>query len=172
MPAVYLTSRVKQSPVVDGRYLSAGDRIDELGFDDAYVQKLLASGQATTTPPGERPPPEMMSDPLPAWQGRPPGPTPGVKPAWLASDFEGVWPDGAGRIYEPGARIDLYAPNRVADMIASGRATHSKPKVEGVSWRVTALGGVTADGKATAAPISGNRTEIEDVRRPGAVLAR
>jgi hypothetical protein len=169
--AVYLTSRVKNTPVHEGAYLKPGDRIDELGFADDYVARLLQTHQATTTPPGQREPPEMMSDPLPAWEDHPPDPTPGVGRAWLAADC-GAWPDGAGRMYEAGARIDLYAPNRVADMIASGRATHSKPKVEGVSWRVTACGGVTVDGKATAAPISGNRTEIEDVRRPGAVLAR
>jgi hypothetical protein len=161
---VYLSSppRLKHTPVHEGGYLRPGDRLDEI-LPASEVQRLLARGEATTTPPGT-PEPRPMPEPLPAWQGQPPDPTPGVKPAWLAADC-GVWPDGAGRMYEEHARIDLYAPDRVAGMVESGRATHSKPKQEGRSWRLSTLGGVLPDGTQTAPPVAYGRREIEGVRR-------
>jgi hypothetical protein len=164
---VYLSSppRLKHTPILAGEYVRPGTNLSEMGLDDAYLEGLLASGEATLTPPGT-PEPPPRPDPLPPWEDHPPDPTPGVKAAWLAEDFDAVWPDGAGRIYGPNARIDLYAPDRVAAMVASGRASHTRPKFEGSSWRLTTVGGVTADGKPTAAPISGNRREIENVRRP------
>jgi hypothetical protein len=159
--AVYLTSRLKQSPVIDGRYLSAGDRIDELGLDDAYVARLLRTHQATTTPPGEPEPPELP-DPLPAYP-EPSAPT--GRGAWIAPDLDGIWPH-KGRMYEPGARIDHLVDAEVVErMVGERRAVTSKPKTEGRSWRLSTVGTILPDGRPTAAPVAYGRREIEGVRR-------
>jgi hypothetical protein len=144
---------------VDGEYLRPGDRLDEI-LPAAYVEKLLANGQATTTPPGE-------PEPTPALPELPPYPEPprmAGPGAWLAPDLGGLWPH-RGRHFEPGARLDGVDAETVERMLAEGRATRSKPKTEGRSWRVSTLSGQLPDGTPTAPPVAYGRREIEGVRR-------
>jgi hypothetical protein len=64
------------------------------------------------------------------------------------------------RCFQPGARLDEFVPaERLAELVASGRATTSKPKVEGASWLVTTFGADMGGGLVSQTPVDLNRTE-------------
>ena len=159
-PPVYLSERLKCSPNVDGRYLVVGDRIDDLDLDDAYVAQLLASGQATITPPGEpEPTPRGLPDfpPFPEHQPRPP--EAGTKATYYDPEAEGIMHHNM-RCFQPGARLDEFVPaERLAELVASGRASTSKPKTEGASWKVSVYGADMGGGLVSQPPANLNRTE-------------